>query len=109
METAPVIRDFASFNPQPVHSKLGREPLYLGGFKQQIPIPSCDLEGVAIGYAIRTDLAIREGLQGLCLSLPIQRHGCSSYTQPQLLGKTPCRTLEAGRGKHMSDQLKVII
>lgn len=54
--------DFTSFNLQPVNANLGCEQLYLGGFKQQIPIPSCDLEGVAIRYAVGTDLAIREGL-----------------------------------------------
>lgn len=69
--------------------RLG-EPLYLGGFKQQISIPSSDLEGVAVRYAVRANLAIGEGLQGLRFPLLIQRHGCSSYTQPQLLGKTPC-------------------
>lgn len=80
------------------------EQLYLAGFKQQIPIPSCDLEGVAIGHPVGTDLAIGEGLQGLGLSLPIQRHRCSSNTQPQLLGKTSCRTLERGGGKQMSEK-----
>lgn len=80
------------------------EQLYLAGFKQQIAIPSRDLEGVAIGHAVGTDLAIGEGLQGLGLSLPIQGDRCSSNTQPQLLGKTSCRTLERGGGKQMSVQ-----
>ncbi len=75
-------RDFTFCNPQLKYENLGHEPQYLGGFKQQIPIPSCDLEGVAVRYAIGADLAVRERLQGLCLSLPIQRHGCSSYAQP---------------------------
>lgn len=81
-----------------------REQLYLAGFKQQITVPGCDLEGVAIGHPVGTDLAIGEGLQGLGLSLPIQRHRCSSNTQPQLLGKTSCRTLERGGGKQMSEK-----
>lgn len=59
-QTAPALTEFTSFNPQPVCADC--EPLYLRGFKQQIPIPSCDLEGVAIRYAVGTDLAIREGL-----------------------------------------------
>lgn len=66
---------------------------YLGGFKEQIPITSCDLEGVVIRHAIGTDLAIRERLERFGLSLPIQRHRCSSNAQPQLLGKTSSRTL----------------
>lgn len=64
-----------------------RVPEYLGSFKQQIPIPSCDPEGVAIRHAIGTNLAIGERLQGLGLALPVQRHRCSSNAQPQLLGK----------------------
>lgn len=93
----PVMSACTSFNPRPVNANLRCEQLYLGGFKQQIPIPCCDLEGVAIGYAIGTDLAVREGLQGLGLTLPIQRHRRSSDTQPQLLGKTSSRTLERAR------------
>lgn len=88
---------------------LWHEALYLGGFKHQIPIPSCDFEGVAVRHPVGTDLAVGEGLQGLGLSLSIQRHGCSSYTQPQLLGKTPCRTLEGGRDKQMFQQFTVIL
>lgn len=72
--------DLAGFNWR-------RVPVYLGGFKQQIPIPSCDPEGVAIRHAVGTDLAIGERLQRLGLSLSVQRHGCSSDAQPQLLGK----------------------
>lgn len=64
-----------------------RVPAYLGGFKEQIPIPSRDPEGVAIRHAVGTDLAIGERLQRLGLSLPVQRHRCSSDAQPQLLGK----------------------
>lgn len=73
----------------------GVKPVYLGGFKQQIPIPSCDLEGVATRYSVGADLAVGEGLQSLRLILPIQRHGRGSDTQPQLLGKTPRGTLGA--------------
>lgn len=77
----------------------GRRALeYLGGFKEQIPIAGCDLEGVAVGHAVGTDLAVRERLQRLGLPLPIQRHRCSSDAQPQLLGKTSSGTLEGGEG-----------
>lgn len=64
-----------------------RVPAYLGGFKQQIPVPSCDPEGVAIRHAVGADLAVGERLQRLGLSLAVQRHRCSSDAQPQLLGK----------------------
>lgn len=39
--------------------RLTLDVVYLGGFEQQISIPSRDLESVAVRYAVGTDLAVR--------------------------------------------------
>lgn len=69
-----------------------KEP-HLVGFKKQISISSCDLEGVAVGDSVGADLPVGEGLQRLGFALLVQRHGCGGYTEPQFLWETPGWTL----------------